>query len=118
MLHQLGPLTRTDVGMVYRGPAVTGRQRQRRASARVADVSRRGEQGRHSARDALVERLVEVCRPDDDGKDAERGEAADEEPSDGRRGYTVQRRRQGQRLSTNTPSSNGRRGYTVQQWWQ
>ena len=37
-------------------------------------------------------------RPDDDGKDAERGEAADGEPSDGRRGYIVQRRRQGQRL--------------------
>ena len=97
MLHHFGPLTRTDLGMVYRGPAATGRQRQRRAGARVVGIPRRREQGRHSARDALVERLVEVCRPDDDGKDAERGEAADEEPSDGRRGYTVQRRRQGQR---------------------
>ena len=33
-----------------------------------------------------------VCRPDDDGKDVKHGEAtdADEEPSNGRRGYTVQ----------------------------
>ena len=33
-------------------------------------------------RNALVERLVEVCRPDDNGKDAERSVAADEEPLD------------------------------------
>ena len=44
-------------------------------------------------RNALVERLVEVCRPDDNGKDAERSVAADEEPSDGRCGYTIQLRR-------------------------
>ena len=66
---------------------------------------------------ALVERLVEVCRPDDDGKDAERSVAADEEPSDGRRGYTVKWWRQGQWLPTNTRSLDGRRGYIVQQCW-
>ena len=54
-----------------------------------AGVPRRQEKERHSMWNALVERLVEVCRPDDDGKDAERSVAADEEPSDGRRGYTV-----------------------------
>ena len=53
----------------------------------------------------------------DDGKDMERGEAADREPSDGRHGYTVQRQQQGQWLLTNTSPSDGRRGYTVQQWW-
>ena len=33
-----------------------------------------------------------VCRPDDDGEDVKHGEAADadEEPSNGRRGYTIQ----------------------------
>ena len=54
-----------------------------------AGVHRRQEKERHSTWNALVECLVEVCRPDDDGKDAERSVAADEEPSDGRRGYTV-----------------------------
>ena len=56
-----------------------------------AGVPRRQEKEWHSMWDALVERLVEVCRPDDDSKDAERSVAADEEPSDGRRGYTIQR---------------------------
>ena len=54
-----------------------------------AGAHRRQEKERHSTWNALVECLVEVCRPDDDGKDAERSVAADEEPSDGRRGYTV-----------------------------
>ena len=53
--------------------------RQRHAGARVAGVPRRREQGRYSALNALGERLVEVCRPDDDSNDAQRGEAADEE---------------------------------------
>ena len=47
-----------------------------------------------SARDAHVERLVKGWpRPDDDVKDVERCEASDGELSDGRRGYTVRRRR-------------------------
>ena len=43
--------------------------------------------------------------------------AADEEPLDGRRGYTVKWSRQGQWLPTNTRSLDGRRGYIVQQCW-
>ena len=70
MLQYFGPLIRTELGMMYHGLAAAGRQRQRRAGVRVAGVPRRREQGRHGARDTLVERLSEVCRPDNNSKEA------------------------------------------------
>ena len=118
MLHHFGPLTRTELGTVYRGPL--------RQVGNSSDAPAREWWGFLDSenRDGTARKAPSsgawwrVCRPDDDGKDVKHGEAADadEEPSNGRRGYTVQWRQQGQRLSNNTPPLDRRHGYTVQQW--
>ena len=65
MLHHFGPLTRTDLVTVYRGYFNDRNNDSDTPAHEWWDFL-------YSTRDTLVERLVEVCRPDDDNKDAER----------------------------------------------